>query len=360
VENQPQPGVTRKSTISDGSQALLNTLRLGLFSLRVIILSLFAIYLVSGIFVVKPNEKAFILRFGKIVGETKEEQVAESGEWHWAWPKPIDEVIRVPVKQSRTIHTEQFWYNDKNPESPTREVTPNANKEPLVPGLDGYLLTGDINILHCKWSLTYVVHDLIDYHSNHKDPEDAIRRILEKVVLHEAARTTIDNALYIGAEEFRLNIQDNVGKRLARLEVGITVKNVTFDRREPPRSTIHAFRKVMEAGQEKSREMNDAKGYANRLLQQAKARSTNEIAGAESYRKRVVASVEADGKYFLKILKEFQKSPETMLITLYSNGLNDVLGKVENKYIIHTDADGAGQEIRLHLGPDPRSFGPMR
>ena len=51
---------------------------------------------VSGIRVVKSGEVALILRFGKLVGNTYEEQVHEPGLL-FAFPYIIDEVITVPT-----------------------------------------------------------------------------------------------------------------------------------------------------------------------------------------------------------------------------------------------------------------------
>ena len=50
----------------------------------------------SGIRVVKSGEVALILRFGKLVGNTYEEQVHEPGLL-FAFPYIIDEVITVPT-----------------------------------------------------------------------------------------------------------------------------------------------------------------------------------------------------------------------------------------------------------------------
>ena len=50
----------------------------------------------SGIRVVKSGEVAMILRFGKLVGNTYEEQVHEPGLL-FAFPYIIDEVITVPT-----------------------------------------------------------------------------------------------------------------------------------------------------------------------------------------------------------------------------------------------------------------------
>lgn len=61
----------------------------------------------SGLRVVKSGNVAIILRFGKIVGETSEEQIHEPGLL-FAFPYIVDEVIIVPtgnvIEQKVTKH----------------------------------------------------------------------------------------------------------------------------------------------------------------------------------------------------------------------------------------------------------------
>ena len=63
-------------------------------------------------------------------------------------------------------------------------------------------------------------------------------------------------------------------------------------------------------------------------------------------------SVRADSAYFKTVLEEYKKQPETMLTVLYTDALRTVLGRVDNKYVVHEKA-GQGQEIRLQIGQVP-------
>lgn len=61
-----------------------------------LIVILVALICCSGIRVVNNHEVAVVLRFGRLVGDTREEQVKEPGLL-LAFPYVIDEVIKVPV-----------------------------------------------------------------------------------------------------------------------------------------------------------------------------------------------------------------------------------------------------------------------
>jgi hypothetical protein len=68
-----------------------------------------------------------------------------------------------------------------------------------------------------------------------------------------------------------------------------------------------------------------------------------------AYRTRIVESLRADRKYFEAILAEFRKSPDTVLTTLYSDTISEVLQRVKTKYVIHASEDG-NQELRVQIG----------
>ena len=331
----------------EGTQALMQSLQLGFLLLKGIMALLLVIYVFSGMFVVRADEQAFVLRFGKIAGAPGK-QVLNSGGWYWTWPKPIARVIRVKVKQSKTVNLNVFWYKE------TANVL-NQNKNqpppdgPLVPGTGGYLITGDSNIIHTKWTLTYQISDPIAWYLNYANKEEAIRDALSNAVLKQVAGTKVDDTLYGNAEDLRIRVQEEVTRIAHDMNIGIHVRLVTYDRRTPPQSTIAAFNKVVEANQIKSKKINDAMKKHNRIVRDAKGQAAGMVAEAESYRKSVVASVAADQLYFKEILKKYRQAPETMLLSLYSNTLMKVLTNCR-KYIVKS---GPTDEIRLLLSKRP-------
>src|ERR1700680_4792704 len=60
------------------------------------------LYVLSGITVVKPDEVAVVLRWGRLVGPTPALQEHGPGLL-FTFPRPIDRVVRVPVKRVREV-----------------------------------------------------------------------------------------------------------------------------------------------------------------------------------------------------------------------------------------------------------------
>src|SRR2546425_996808 len=86
----PKPAAP--SNVEDPSaQALSDALRSSFNIVKFLMGLLVAAFIVSGIFTVKPNQVAVVLRFGKPRG-TGPEQLLKPG-LHWALPYPIDEIV---------------------------------------------------------------------------------------------------------------------------------------------------------------------------------------------------------------------------------------------------------------------------
>ncbi len=343
---------TENSNDDNGQKSLLKTLRLGYTSLKAATFILLILYLLSGIFIVNPNESVFILRLGRLVGQTKDQQVITSGHWRWAWPKPIDEIIRVSAKEVKTVRSHYFWYNQDSITKLTNGNNSNETSHPLRPGIDGYLLTGDSNIVHAQWSISFLITDPVRYALSYKKPETVIRHVLHKVILKQIARRSIADVLYGSSETMTQSVQNQAILQLAKMDIGVTVKNIAFEKREPPQSTIPYFNKVSEANQDEKHILNAAQGYAQKVIVESNVKQAQVIANAEAYRQKSIASIEADKEYFLKILGIYDRAPATALISLHSQALDEVLSRVGSKYIIHSDSKNQGQEIRLMLGAD--------
>src|SRR6185503_21263803 len=89
VESPPDPGE------DTGSQALSDALRSSFLIVKLLMVAVLVYFICSGVFIVGPQEKAIVLRFGKPVGEGERGLLGPG--LHWAFPYPIDEVVRIPI-----------------------------------------------------------------------------------------------------------------------------------------------------------------------------------------------------------------------------------------------------------------------
>src|SRR5437867_10370805 len=103
---QQPPAAPPEVADDAGSQALADALKRSFAIVKVIMGGLVVLFLFSGFFTVGPQQKAIILRFGTPVGGGK---LYGPGA-HWAFPPPIDEVIKMPVGQVQSVESSIGWY----------------------------------------------------------------------------------------------------------------------------------------------------------------------------------------------------------------------------------------------------------
>ena len=89
------------------------------------------LYAFSGVTIVRSDEVAVVLRWGRLVGATPALQEHGPGLL-FAFPRPIDRVVRVPVKHVSEITVTTLASTSSDAESTT-----------LDPLREGYALTGD-------------------------------------------------------------------------------------------------------------------------------------------------------------------------------------------------------------------------
>lgn len=349
----PIPTLQQPPDCRGGSQALVETLRIGFAVLRALMVVSLGMYVLSGIFVVRPDEAAMIMRFGAVVSGD-EGPLITSGRWHWAWPQPVDRIIRIPTKTTQTLHTDYFWGRNQghSPAPPGKTLPVDAGGQSLKPGADGYLVTGDRNIVHAQWSLTYHITDPLQFLTAAVSAEEMIRNGFHQIILRTVAQTPISDLLYAGAEPLRLRVQEAAAKRIGAMPLGIAVDHVGYLQREPPRSTTAAFHQLAEADQGANETINKAKGYAHQRWTEAQGTSARITAEAEAYRERTVAAIRADADYFSTILAEYERSPDTLRMTLQAQTLQQALDTVGAKYIISRTGAKGPRQVRLVLGPE--------
>ena len=360
-----------------GMKALVRMLRILFQGLRLLIILIFVYLVFSGMFRVDDQNEAMLFRFGKlqrrvIDPERGESPILTSGRWYWAWPYPIDWVKEIPAQKSVTVSTDTTFMPWTPPNMAGQQPPPNNF---LRPGSDGYLLTGDTNIIHARWDVNYRVINSEKYYLNFFDDSDVekvqgkpqikrgteaiIRNLLSNAVIREVGTWKIEDLLKTtrtlpdGKVE---NIKDKVQARLAVLldevGLGVQIQSVNLVDIRTSVAVQDAFRKVNEAAETGRAEMLKARSYAEGVELAAQGAAYRIKDEALSYKTRVVETIKADSSYFETVLAEYNKNQETMLTTLYMDALREVLAKTPNKYVIHKH-DGVEQELRLRIGQVP-------
>lgn len=327
-----------------GQQALADALEQSFRLLRVAVVLLVLAYLGSGVFIVGQQEKAMVLVFGKARGLPGNQVLAPG--FHWTWPRPVSEIVRFPAERIQDLATDTYWYNEAGLDPDPRAIDP---QRPLAPGRDGYNLSGDANIFHTRWTLRYRVRDLRGYLFSVGNPEPLLRRELDRAIARASAGLSIDDALRMRMDEFRSQVERELRARMPALGLGIAVEGVDLTDALPPRQVLAAFNDVIDAEQEQSRQISEARAYATRTVNEARGGADRIRSEGQADARRRLDELRADADAFTRIRATFTDDRDTVLAALQADAVRRALARTGQRFVIPADPEGK-QELRLQIG----------
>ena len=374
-------------------QSLAEALKVSFGILKFAMFGLLVAYCLSGTFSVGSNEVALRLRFGDYVGAPGQ-RVLERGTY-LAAPFPIEQVIKVDTRPTTIDLDREFWYEITGG-GESKDAFRAGQARPLNPIKDGSLLTGDFNIAHARWSLTYRVTDPEDYITNVGKPalgEEIVRCAIQQGIVQATAQLPAEDFLKgVVNRELAIGIAQ---RRLDEMKTGLTIDQLNLDQVTAPMAVVKSFddvttaeadrsQRIVAAQQDRTRILAEAAGEAAEKLvllvtayeQAVEAGTPAEAAaaearidqafaelkvenamiggeaakvinGANTYRTQVVERVKSEREMFERLLPQFQQNPRIILSRLWEDAREQILtGDVETFYTV------PGQ-LQLQLNRDP-------
>lgn len=381
--------------IDPAQQSLADALRVSFTILKLIMLVLVVFYLGSNIFNVPTQNTAVRLRFGEVVSDP-----LPPGGPHFAMPYPIEQVINIRTSPQTLSLSRQFWFEVTDADAgKTASELADSKQGPLNPERDGYLITGDSNIVHTKWQLTYRVEDARKYIEHVGDAamaETLVRSAAEQAIVQAVAQLTADEFLKGITNEAAA--QSITNRTLEELQTGIHVETLSVSQYTVPMSTMDAFQAVLNAESQKGQQIEAAQQERAKILGETAGEAhdallqlveTYEIASetqdgqagslaelnakldaafssltigsmpiggnvartineAQTYRTSIVEQVKAEAETFELLLGEYKRHPKIIESRLWQETREKVLSSpgVESFYV----ADGA---VYLEMNRDP-------
>lgn len=383
------------------SKSLSDALQVSFWILKVIMAVLVILFVASGIFRVQYDEQALVLHFGEIRGDEGNARVLKSG-LHWAWPSPIDEIVKIPVTQQQVLDVDSFWYYLTEAEKLSGNERPATGD--LDPQKDGYCLTRndstpgegtDYSIVHSKWKLTYTIEDVElffrnVYYNAPKPGEEfldvmgatvnpLLTALTDDAVVSTLVKFTIDEAIE-HSEKISVDVAVKLQAKLDRISSGIIVESLQPQRITWPRQVNAVFDASNKASQESRKLVTEAKAYAEQRMNQTggvnadyvleeltkdavtpeepgeKERLLSMLAGdaqgsismARAYKTQIVESAKANAEYLGNLLEGYRENPKFVLQNIYQDMIKDVMGNADEK--IFADP---GDELRIMINRDP-------
>lgn len=298
------------------------------FKLMPVVLAALAIWLLTGTFMVGPDEVGVVRTFGEHT------RVAQSG-LNWHFPVPIETVNTPKVTEVKRI--EIGFRTLRNGQYRTVE------KESLM-------LTGDENIVDAEMIVQYKIKDPVAYLFNIVEPELTVREAAEASLRTVVGRNKIDETLTTGKFTIQEETKSQLQSILDLYESGIHVVAVQLQDVSPPKEVIGAFKDVASAKEDKNRMVNQAEGYRNDIIPKARGEAEAMIRDAEGFRESRIKRAEGDAEKFTTILKEYQKAKNITEKRLYLETMEKVLPGIEKIIIPDKDSGNILNLLNLNAG----------
>jgi modulator of FtsH protease HflK len=332
-----------------GTKALADALSSSFLFVKGLMVILVVVFLGSGVFQVAPNEVAVVLRFGKPVGSGSE-QILSQG-LHWSFPYPVDEIVRIPIGESRTIDATNCWYRI----TPDMEITgaePYASPS-LQPGVDGYALTADGNIIHVRAMAKYRIADALRYTFNYLDVTNILENALNNAILNAASKFTADRALYKEKDAFRDAVRLRFLQTIEKANLGVELEPIEVQTK-PPMFVKQAFDEVIGAEQVLSQTRNKAEGEAMEITRKAVGEGQAIISDGITRSNMLVQSISSQAEFFSDQLESYKRNPELFRERKLVETMSTVLTNVNDKWFLPGGSEDVKRQIRLMLNREPK------
>ena len=298
------------------------------FKITPVLIGILVIWLLTGIYIVGPDEVGVIRTFGEFT------RVTQSG-LNWKFPSPIETANTPKVTEVKRI---EFGFRSlKNGQYRTVE------KESLM-------LTGDENIVDAEMIVQYKIKDPVKYLFNIVEPELTVREAAEASLRTVVGRNKIDETLTTGKFTIQEETKEQVQSILDKYESGIHIVAVQLQDVSPPKEVIGAFKDVASAKEDKNRMINQAEGYRNDVIPKARGEAEAMIRDAEGFKESRIKRAEGDATKFTTILKEYNKAKSITEKRLYLETMEKVLPGIDK--IIVPDKESGNMLNLLNLNPN--------
>ncbi|WP_457572077.1 FtsH protease activity modulator HflK [Desulfovulcanus sp.] len=286
-----------------------------------VILLIIALWALSGIYIVDPDEVGVVQRFGQL------NRITGPGP-HYHLPYPIEKVQTPKVTRIRRV---EIGFR-----SLLKKTIFATNQYRLVPE-ESLMLTGDENIVDVQFIVQYQIKDPKEYLFNIAQPEKTVKDAAEAAMREVIGYNKIDSALTTGKLAIQNETRDLLQEILDRYHSGIKVVAVQLQDVHPPKEVVDAFKDVASAKEDKIRYINEAEAYRNDLIPKTRGEVAGIINQALAYKESVVRKAKGEASKFLAVLKEYNKAKDITKKRIYLETMEQILSKPNVRKIILSD-----------------------
>ncbi len=316
-----------------------------------------ALYLLSGVTIVGPDELGVVQRFGRRL---------PAPLWpglHYRAPWPVEQVTKLTPNRIQVAELGFRTLDQKS--APAAAAEPAAYEWNLQHRSGRYerrpdealMLTGDENLIEVSAVIQYSIGAPDKFLFSTTDPDNLIRVAAEASLRLLIGQSTLDAVLTTGRAEIERDAQTLIQARLDKYDSGLRVIAVQLQDTHPSVEVVDAFRNVSSAFEEKNRLINEAESYRNEQLALARGQALARLAEAAGYTANRANRAEGDAERFKQAVEAFRLAPNVTETRLYLETIEQVLAG-KKKMIV--DASKFGRRQMLFIDPQGLPIDPSR
>ena len=270
-------------------------------SLNGFLLAVFAVlffWLLSGIYIVKQEESAIVMRFGKY------SRTANAG-LHYHLPTPIETIVKEATTRVRML----------------KIGGDNSAKNNLS---DGWALTGDENIVNLELNVQWKIDDLKKFVFNVRDKQQTIYDATQSAIREVISKRKLADILTSGRSDIEEETKQLLQQMLDTYDIGISVLLVQMLKIDPPSQVLDSFRDVQTARVDKESEINKAYKYKNNVLPKVKGEAGKILQDANGYAIAVVNRAKGDASRFNQIHQQYKNAPFVTRKRMYLDAIEAI------------------------------------
>ena len=280
-------------------------------------LGFLGVWLLSGIFLVAPDQQAVVTTWGAVTAARVLPGL------HYALPWPIQQVYKLKVHQLR-----RAVIGGDAADIPLGRMQPAASE----------FLSGDQNLLNVRVVAQYSVSVPRDYLFQTQDVDRMVSATVESELARRLAHTAVDDIMTTEKVAIQNDVLAAAQKCLEDYGVGVSLSSVNIESVAPPPAAADAFRDVAGARADALRIANEAQGYANNLLPRAHGEATKMEQAAEAYKEGKVNRAMGDAARFDAVAAEYAKAPEVTSTRVYVEAMEQILPQLR-KLIVDSNGN---------------------
>jgi modulator of FtsH protease HflK len=296
------------------------------------------LYGLSGITVVKPDEVAVVLRWGRLVGDLPALQQHAPGLL-FAFPRPIDKVVRVQTRRVREV--------------PVRDLITGTSLESstLDPLTQGYAITGDHNIVHVEMVARYRVKDPVEWVFYGPESHRVLRAEVTAAMVRSLGEMGVDRVLAGGRKSLIAMATRRAQAGLDAARSGLELSSLELTRLTPPLALASEFDAVQSAFIDAETRKKEAQASAESAIPNAQAQADAGIQSARAEAAAGLAQANGDATAFRALDKEYRANPAVVRERLYRDAVERAIAAGGTVRWVPPPIGGSYRGFRITLRP---------